>query len=120
MSTGLRINYSQALGTFGDGAVPQPRGDAVPLQTLPLVSLCYCRSYRRQGRDRAPLSWASWYDVFPWEDFRNGKPRCLTDAIEPALAEWAQAGNDSVISPSRLNRSQRVRNRVRRRWPRLG
>ena len=109
-STGLRIHNSQSLGTFGDGVLPQPRGDAAPVQALPLVSLCYLSLLPPdKAEDRGPLSWASWYDVFPWEDFRNGKPACLTDVIEPALATWAQAGNDTVISPSRLNRSQRVR-----------
>lgn len=109
-ATGLRIHNSQALGTFGDGVLPQPRGDAAPVHALPLVSLCYLSLLPpEKAEDRGPLTWASWYDIFPWEDFRNGKPACLTDTIEPALAEWAQAGTDTVISPSSLNRSQRLR-----------
>jgi len=108
--TGLRIRTTQTLGTFGDGVLQQPFGDATPQHTLPLVSLCYLSLLPpEKAEDRGALTWASWYDVFPWEDFRNGKPRCLSEQIEPALEEWARAGNDTVLAPTSLNRSQRMR-----------
>lgn len=109
-ATGLRIAHSHALGTFGDGVLPQPMGDAPPVHALPLVSLCYLSLLPPdRAEDRGALTWAGWYDIFPWEDFRNGKPRCLPDVIEPALAEWSQAACDTVLAPASLSRSQRIR-----------
>lgn len=108
---GLRIKGSQRLCTFGEGIFQQSHDLVPPSRTqLPLVSLCYLALLPPENaEDSGNLTWASWYDIFPWEDFRNGKPRSLTETIEPALAAWSRAGSDTMLSPSTLNRNQRVR-----------
>ena len=33
-----------------------------------------------------------WYRFFPWEDWRDGRPDILDDAILPLLEQWARSG----------------------------
>ena len=40
----------------------------------------------RPGRRRA-AGWRPWYDFFPWEDWRRGRPEILETTIEPRLRE---------------------------------
>ena len=56
----------------------------------PVVSVCYLAPVRpAQCNDQDGAVWRSWYAYFPWEDWRRGKPRCLTEIIEPHLEAWA-------------------------------
>ena len=111
--TGIRLGGSLPLCTFGEG-VSRASSDLVapsssPAQ-LPVVSLSYLALLApEQVEDRAGLVWQSWYEIFPWEDWRDGKPRCLAEAIEPHLAAWAGAAGESVRTASMLDRSQRIR-----------
>lgn len=108
--TGLRLRNTQRLATFGEGILRPSLDDAAPGAQLPLVSLCYLALVQPDtAQDDERLSWVSWYEVFPWEDFRNGKPSCLSEVIEPALAAWVRSGSDTILSPGALSRSQRVR-----------
>ncbi len=34
--------------------------------------------------------WVRIYDLLPWEDWRKGRPKCLSDEIEPALLRWSE------------------------------
>lgn len=111
--TGVRLGGSLPLCTFGEGA-PRASSDLVaPSQSpaqLPVVSLSYLALLApEQAEDRPGLAWQSWYDIFPWEDWREGKPRCLADTIEPHLAAWANAAGESVRTAAMLDRSQRIR-----------
>jgi len=86
--TGLELGYVEQLYTFGDRgrhARPADKG-------LHVVSIGYVALTR--GRDAAankPAKWEAWYDYFPWEDWRQGKPAVLSSEIEPRLIEWASA-----------------------------
>jgi hypothetical protein len=49
-----------------------------------------------------------WYRFFPWEDWRDGKPDILDDAIVPLLEQWARGG--AKAEPARpLGRRERLR-----------
>ncbi len=104
--TGIDLGYVEQLYTFGDrGRHAQP-GDAVPH----VVSIGYLALTRLA--DEAPATrgaWRSWYDYFPWEDWRNGPPTLIGDVIGPRLLAWAEMprpGN-GTLRPAR--RGERVR-----------
>ncbi len=102
----LDLGYVEQLYTFGDrGRHAQP-SDASPH----VVSIGYLALTRPvEDEQLGSAQWRSWYDYFPWEDWRNGKPAILQDVIEPLLTKWAQLPQPTV-SPSRpTDRAQRLR-----------
>ncbi len=103
--TGLDLGYVEQLYTFGD------RGrHARPDDTGPhVVSIGYLALTRPDGEQPLGLSqWRSWYDYFPWEDWRNGKPQLLSETIEPLLQQWAQLPEPSASPGRPMDRSQRL------------
>lgn len=89
--TGAPLGYVEQLYTFGDRGRHARAGDRDPH----VVSVGYL-ALTRAGPGRAdsgpPAGFRPWYDFFPWEDFRAGRPAMLDAAILPALAVWAKAG----------------------------
>ena len=58
----------------------------------------------------AKIGWRSWYDFFPWEDWRNGKPAILSQTIEPLLTEWAERTDvASIAQPAGAAQGDRLR-----------
>ena len=103
---GVELGYVEQLYTFGDrGRYAQP-GDAVPH----VVSIGYLALTRLS--DEAPArrgAWRSWYDYFPWEDWRHGQPALIGDVIAPRLLAWA----DRARAPNPQSRPARRGERVR-------
>jgi hypothetical protein len=57
---------------------------------------------------RAGAVWRQWYDFFPWEDWRNGRPAILDDTLLPALSQWSAAdGGGADARP--FGRDERIR-----------
>jgi hypothetical protein len=104
--TGLQLGYVEQLYTFGDrGRHAQP-GDTGP-HAVSIGYLALTRS--KEDRNLQRGQWRSWYDYFPWEDWRKGRPEILSDTIEPRLLEWAKRA-DLKTSPARpLKRADRLR-----------
>jgi hypothetical protein len=51
--------------------------------------------------------WRRWYDVFPWEDWREGRPAIVDQTILPALRRWS--AEEKARTPARwFARSERV------------
>ncbi|MEH6768355.1 NUDIX hydrolase [Psychrobacter sp.] len=48
--------------------------------------------------------WRDWYDYFPWENHLDGMPSIIMDFIVPALLEWANTANDSIVQQRRRQR----------------
>ncbi|KAG1702985.1 putative HTH-type transcriptional regulator YafC [Nymphon striatum] len=71
--TGVRPGYVEQLYTFGD------------------------RGHQNAKIKSAEAKWRSWYDFFPWEDWRKDRPAILDETIIPYLLEWA-------AHPARVNR----------------
>jgi hypothetical protein len=103
--TGLELGFAQQLYTFGErGSVH----DAIEAPVF--VSVCYLALLGPEhchGRNGA--SWRSWYDFLPWEDWRRGRPACLTNRIEPRLKAWAEQQPAGGGSNGSLDRHQRLR-----------
>ena len=90
--TGFGLDYVEQLYTFGD------RGRELPEATLSdekedarVVSVGYLALMRSTARPEAPFAaaWNGWYDFFPWEDHRTGRPAAIDTLIRPALLDWA-------------------------------
>jgi len=104
--TGLDLGYVEQLYTFGD------RGrQALPDDSSPhVVSIGYLALTRPDpDNDIGPARWRSWYDFFPWEDWRNGKPALLSEVLEPKLLEWAAQPVASGTHVRPAERQERLR-----------
>lgn len=101
--TGLTLGYVEQLFTFGEQAMHHRLGEAGP-QTISIGYLALTRP-----TDEQPLiggHWRSWYEFFPWEDWRNGKPQILSAEIEPRLRRWVEAPSNGHTP---LERAERLR-----------
>ncbi len=85
---GIEVGYVEQLYTFGDrnrGLEGTDDRRAVSVAYLALV---------REEQPAADASWTDWYELFPWEDHRDGRPEVLDDSLQGSLAEWA--GDDAL------------------------
>jgi hypothetical protein len=101
--TGLGFGYAEQLYTFGDrGRLAQP-GDASPhVMSIGYLALAHAGQPLQRG------AWKSWYEFFPWEDWRRGRPEILAREIEPRLREWASRPACDEANPHPLQRDERV------------
>lgn len=104
--TGFDIGYVEQLYTFGD------RGRETPLADIEgnpdrVISISYLAlTPSRAVLDRASARWRSWYDFFPWEDWRDGRPPLIDEIIAPKLQDWAHAARDPVTATQRRTRAR--------------
>ena len=104
--TGLRLNYVEQLCTFADRGRHNEAGpNAVSIGYVALIRPTDADGETETG------SWRSWYDFFPWEDWRAGKPQILSETIEPLLLDWANRidldeidGKEADLPTSRMDR----------------
>jgi hypothetical protein len=87
--TGLAVGYVEQLYTFGDRGRHARPGDT----GAHMVSIGYLALTRRP-ENVTPLRAAGagfepWYRFFPWEDWREQRPKILDATILPLLREWA-------------------------------
>lgn len=104
--TQIDLGYVEQLYTFGD------RGrHALEVEegTDHIVSVGYL-ALTRGGEERAGVSWRSWYQYFPWEDWRDGRPAILDKVILPLLQDWASeahgAESDELARGRRRDRAR--------------
>src|SRR5580693_5947031 len=106
--TGLTVGYVEQLYTFGDRGRHARPGDT----GAHMVSIGYL-ALTRAPENVSPLRAAGagfepWYRFFPWEDWREQRPKILDAAILPLLREWA--GRSDRPEPGRaLGRRERLR-----------
>ena len=87
--TGLPLGYVEQLYTFGDRNRDPAESHGGPR----LVSVAYL-ALVREASVKGEASWREWYDFFPWEDWRQGRPRVLdrdvggVGDIASALEAW--------------------------------
>lgn len=105
--TGLPVRYFEQLYTFGDR-------DRVPGgRELAVAYLALARHQAVHG-PTGP-SWLSYYELFPWEDWRSGRPPLLDDVVLPAVEEWL-AGSARAELSTRLERAELTFGVGRSRW----
>ncbi len=100
--TGLDLGYVEQLYTFGDRGRHEEPGGAH------MLSVGYLALTRGGAEDLMGSHWSPWYDYFPWEDWRKGKPAIL-DEIEPRLKEWAERAPAPGEPVRALRRAERIK-----------
>jgi len=104
--TGLEVGYAEQLYTFGDAGRAAPSGlDAGPAR---LLSIAYLALVREVPLTQASAAWVDWYDLYPWEDHREGRPPVIDEVIEPALLDWVAASPNAAEAELREERAQVV------------
>lgn len=104
--TGFDIGYVEQLYTFGD------RGRETPLADIEgspdrVISISYLAlTPERAVLERAAARWRSWYDFFPWEDWRDGRPGVLDEIIAPQMKDWAAGAPDNETANARRSRAR--------------
>jgi len=100
--TGLELDYIEQLYTFGDRHRGPTVGLAASARALSVGYLALVREGRPFGDGEA--RWHDWYGLFPWEDWRQGRPALLQQVIAPALDHWVEAAADPAMQ--RLRRAR--------------
>jgi hypothetical protein len=102
--TSFDIGYAEQLYTFGDRGRETPLADigGSPDRVISISYLALTPS--RAVLERVGARWRSWYEFFPWEDWRDGRPRVIDDLIAPKLRAWAQTGRDADTIAQRRSR----------------
>ncbi len=77
---GLPVRYFEQLYTFGD------RERSPGCRALAVAYLALARYQPVTGS--ADPRWHDCYELFPWEDWRQGRPAVLDSVIVPALERW--------------------------------
>jgi hypothetical protein len=90
---GLPVRYFEQLYTFGDvDRVPGGR-------ELGVAYLALARHQEIGGQ--LPAHWQDIYQLFPWEDWRSGRPRALDELVVPAVEAWAMAAPPAELATRR-------------------
>ena len=105
--TRLSIGYVEQLYTFGDRGRHAQAGDT----GAHVVSIGYL-ALTRAPENVSPLRAAGadfepWYRFFPWEDWREQRPKILDSTILPLLREWA-GRSDKPEPPRARGRRERL------------
>jgi hypothetical protein len=105
--TGFEIGYVEQLYTFGDRGRETPLHDLRDAGPDRLISISYLAlTPSRAVLDRAGARWRSWYDFFPWENWRDGRPSMIDEVIAPKLKAWAQSAPDGDSCAQRRSRAR--------------
>jgi hypothetical protein len=98
--TGLLLGYVEQLYTFGD----RDRAPRARRRGLREVSVAYLALVRETSVG-VEARWRAWYEFFPWEDWRSGRPELIDGTIAPALAAWVQSAPDASHRQERRERT---------------
>jgi hypothetical protein len=80
--------YVEQLYTFGNHGRYAGQSANEPR----VVSIGYLAlTHQEKIRTSEKVFWGNWYDYFPWEDWRQGKPAMIGKVIEPGLVRWTNA-----------------------------
>jgi len=106
--TALKLGYIEQLYTFGDRGRQRLPGE----EGKHMVSVGYLALTRTDAENNARLAeagahWRDWYGFLPWEDWRQGRPVILDQALLPALTRWETSPDEK--SPSTAQRRSRMR-----------
>ena len=104
--TAITVGYVEQLYTFGDrGRHAQP-SDTDP-HSVSIGYLALTRSAEAKTDERG--AWRTWYDYFPWEDWRAGCPAILARDIVPRLKEWSERPRPATSPVRPIKRAERLR-----------
>ncbi len=108
--TALKLGHVEQLYTFGDRGRHTTPGDTGPhLVSVGYLALTRISDDSPEELALARAHWRHWYGFFPWEDWREGRPAVLDEAILPALTRWSRTEPSSGPAEWRpLGRRERM------------
>ncbi len=98
--SGLELGYVEQLYTFGD----RDRDPRVRREGVRPISIGYLALVREEATSGA-ATWRDAYRFFPWEDWRDGRPRLLDEAVVPALDAWVEEAERPALRRHRRERA---------------
>ncbi|MBI3439127.1 MAG: NAD regulator [Proteobacteria bacterium] len=105
--TSFDIGYVEQLYTFGDRGREAPLADIKGAGPDRVISISYLAlTPSRAALDGQGARWRSWYDFFPWEDWREGRPAVIDEIIAPRLLVWARSGSTPDVMAARRSRAR--------------
>lgn len=100
--TPLQPGYVEQLYTFGNKGRYAGQKD----ESRRTISIGYLAlTHQKAQKSNDTVFFGSWYDYFPWEDWRDGRPRILQDAVEPGLKRWVNAATTPADKTERRRRA---------------
>ena len=91
---GVDLGHVEQLYTFADQG-RHIRDTAKDMHVVSVGYLTLTNQADKPAQDDVSL-WRNIYDFFPWEDWRDGQPACLAEAIRPALEQWLETHADAA------------------------
>ncbi|WP_456268639.1 NAD regulator [Kushneria sp. AK178] len=113
--TGLTLDYVEQLYTFGDRGRLEPDAPAQEITRHISIGHLGLVSHQQALLDEHAV-WTSWYDHFPWEDYRHGRPAMIDMIIAPALSRWIAASPDEAQRDMRRQRARQAFGLEGARW----
>lgn len=101
--TGIEFGYVEQLYTFGD-RLRDPGEAAGGRRVVSVAYLALVREGQLPGA--RPAQWLGIYEFFPWEDWRDGRPAVIAEAIASALGRWARGADDGAGRAARQERAE--------------
>lgn len=102
--TALALGYIEQLYTFGDRGRNRRPDDTGP-HIISVGYLALVQSQELGDGTTAPESaWRGWYRYFPWEDWRQARPRIIDDIIAPLVGEWVARASTPALKAERQQR----------------
>ena len=99
--TGLTLGYVEQLYTFAD----RHRDPRELVGGSRIVSIGYLALvHEAEPHGAGDAEWREWYEFFPWEDWRAGRPPMIDETIRPQLLRWADAAGKATIQARREER----------------
>lgn len=102
--TQFELGYTEQLYTFGDRgrhlAASGSGGRVVSVGYLALTR----QTSSEKPREAPDTEWRSWYQYFPWEDWRDEKPPVIESAILPALRKFVKEAANAETAKLRRER----------------
>lgn len=113
--TNLNLGYAEQLYTFGDRGRHMQAGDSGPhVMSVGYLALTRLNSESDQnteghgGSNPVGTRWMPWYDFFPWEDWRGGRPKILDETLLPLLRAWSHEPPVAGSPPRAFGRRERL------------
>ena len=100
--TGLAVGFVEQLYTFGD-RFRDPGARAGGPRS---ISVGYVALIRQSAAKRpAGSDWFDWYRLFPWEDWRHGRPALVDEILKPKIGSWIDGAEDAKAKRARRGRA---------------
>jgi len=100
--TGMELGYVEQLYTFGDRFRDPREREGGPRA----ISVAYVALVREAAvPEGLPARWRGVYELFPWEDWRQGAPPVIGERIRPAVEAWVAGATSKEERARRRERA---------------